>query len=129
MIDSFYIRLVVVFAAVNGLGIAFYQAMHGWGISDGAGATGNFVLAAVSGISYYLNFQAIKSGSTHAFIRLVYLSMFTKLLVCIAGILIYVVGFREHMTRSTIILLMILYIVYSFLEVFSILQLSKTKHH
>jgi len=91
MIDSFYIRLVVVFAAVNGLGIAFYQAMHGWGISDGAGATGNFV--------------------------------------CIAGILIYVVGFREHMTRSTIILLMILYIVYSFLEVFSILQLSKTKHH
>lgn len=129
MMDNFYIRLAVIFAAVNGIGIAFYQVLHVWGISDMAGAVGNLVLAVVTGISYNIGYQATKSGDPHDFIRLIYLSIMVKLLVCMAGILVYAFIFREHMTISTIFLLMFLYIVYSILEVYSILKLSKTKSH
>ena len=123
--DSFYIKLVVIFAIVNGIGIAFYQNLQVWGISDMVGAIGNIVLASITGVSFYFNYMARRAPNPHAFVRLVYVSILLKLLVCLSAIIIYALIFGAHMSRNTIFLLMLLYLIYTFLEINSIINLPK----
>ena len=125
--SKFYIKLIFIFCIINGFGISFAHILTGWGVVNSVGAIGNLLLASMTAISFNFNSQGLKSKNNHAFIRSVYLATFLKLIVCVAGIIIYVVFYRSLLDKSTIFLLMFLYFVYTFLETFSLFHVSKPK--
>lgn len=125
--DRFYILLIAVFCGINGLGIAYSHLLQQWGIINIAGMLGNVLLAASTAVSYYFGRQGMKTKSGHAFVRGVYLSTFAKLMICALAILIYVAFFREHVTKGTIILFFLLYILYTVLETISLMKVAKLK--
>lgn len=122
--DKFYIKLIVVFCLINGLGIAYTHVLARWGIVDYVGLAGNILLAVCTALSYRFNVKAVRVKSHHAFLRLVYVSTFGKLFACLAGILVYVFLYRGHISKGTILLFLALYLIYSVLETTSFLKAS-----
>lgn len=129
MKDKFYLWLVLLFCAINGLGIAYSHILEKLGIVNLVGMIGNVVLAGVSVLSYYFHRKAMKTQSNHAFIRYVYSSSLLKLVLCLIGIGLYVYFYRSHVSLATILFLMLLYIIYTILEVFNLLQIAKSEAH
>lgn len=127
MTDNFYVRLVILFCVINGVGIAYSHVLEDWGIINYIGLVGNLLLAGASALSFYFSQKAVRVQSHHAFVRFVYVGVFAKLLVCLAAILAYVYFSRPNITVGTILLFFFLYIVYSVLETVSLYKLSKTR--
>lgn len=124
--DKFYLLLIVIFCGVNGLGIAYSHLLENWGIVNLAGMIGNVILAVVTALSYYLSHKGMTVRSGHAFVRGVFVSVFLKLLICAASVLVYVVLFKEFVTKGTLILFFLLYILYTVLETASLMRVAKT---
>jgi hypothetical protein len=127
--DNYYLKLIALFCAINGIGIAFSHTLQIWGIVDWVGAIGNILLAVISAVSYMLNKKAVYSANNHVFIRMVYSSALIKLLFCLVGIFVYVYFYRSEVSKVTIFLLMFLYFIYAILETWSLLRLSRVGSH
>lgn len=123
--DRFYLLLIGIFCGVNGLGIAYSHLLERWGIVDVAGMAGNILLAGITALSYYFCMRGMKAQSGHAFVRGVFISTFLKLLICASAVVVYVVLFREYVTKSTLILFFLLYILYTVLETASLMKIAK----
>jgi Kef-type K+ transport system membrane component KefB len=120
--DNFYIKLIIVFCAINGLGIAYSHVLEKLGIINVVGMLGNILLAVATALSYYYHRKAITAESNHAFIRLVYVSTLLKLVLCLVGVGLYVYIYQERVSAGTILLFFALYIVYTVLETTSLLK-------
>ncbi|GAA4320853.1 hypothetical protein [Compostibacter hankyongensis] len=120
--DKFYVKLIIVFCLINGIGIAYSHVLERWGIENIVGLTGNILLALATFISYYYNRKAIGVKSNHVFIRMVYLSTLIKLLICLAAVVTYVYLYRGHLTKGTILLFFFLYVLYTVLETTSLIR-------
>ena len=84
----------------------------------------NIVMALLSFISYRIVKQQIKS-KPQAFVRGVYSSTFLKLMICMAGIIVYVMINRSNIHKPSIFVLFGIYAVYSFFETITISRLAK----
>jgi hypothetical protein len=124
--DRFYIILFIVFGGINGLGIAYSHVLEVWGIENIAGMLGNILLAGVTGLSYYFSTKGIKGESNHAFVRMVYVSTFVKLMICAIAVLVYAYFFRENLTLGTLIFFFLLYILYTVIETLSLMKVAKS---
>lgn len=125
--DRFYILLIAIFCGVNGLGIAYSHILEEWGIVNIAGMLGNILLAVVTALSYYFSFKGMQMKSGHAFVRGVYVSTFVKLMICAAAVIIYVALFRQFVTKGTLILFFLLYILYTVLETYCLMKVAKSE--
>jgi len=125
--DRFYILLIAVFCGVNGLGIAYSHILEEWGIFNIAGMLGNILLAAVTALSYYFSFKGMKLKSGHAFVRGVYISTFVKLMICAVAVVVYVALFKQYVTKGTLILFFLLYILYTVLETYCLMKVAKSE--
>lgn len=125
--DRFYILLIAIFCGINGLGIAYSHILEQWGIVNVAGMIGNILLAGVTALSYYFGFKGMKMKSGHAFVRGVYISTFIKLMICAVAVLVYVAVFKQYVTKGTLVLFFLLYIVYTVLETASLMKVAKSK--
>ena len=127
--NSFYLRLIGLFCAINGIGIAFSQTLQNWGIVDAVGAIGNVLLAVLAAVSFRMNQKALQHRSNHLFMGMIYGSLFIKLIICVGGIFVYVYLYQDNISRATILLFMVLYVLYTFLETWSLMHLAKAKPH
>jgi hypothetical protein len=125
--DRFYILLIAIFCGINGLGIAYSHILEGWGIMNIPGMLGNILLAAVTALSYHFSFKGMRMKSGHAFVRGVYLSTFVKLMICAVAVVIYVALFKEYVTKGTLILFFLLYILYTVLETYCLMKVAKSE--
>lgn len=124
--DNFYLLLIVIFCGINGLGIAYSHILENWGIINVAGMVGNIILALVTALSFYFCRKGMKMQSGHAFVRGVFISTFLKLLICAIAVLVYVILFKEYVTKGTLIFFFFLYILYTVLETVSLMKVAKS---
>lgn len=124
--DNFYFRLIALFCAVNGIGIVFSHTLENLGIDDLAGAIGNLLLALMTALTYHLSKKAIHHPSHHRFFRTIYLSTFLKMVIYVGAMVAYVLTRATHFTRNTLILLLILYFIYSILETWTLFRLARS---
>ena len=85
---------------------------------------GNIVMALLSFLTYRIVKKQIK-GKPQAFVRGVYSSTFLKLMVCMIGIVAYVMINRQSIHKPSIFVLFGIYAVYSFFETITISRLAK----
>ncbi|WP_343692249.1 hypothetical protein [Chitinophaga sp.] len=127
MTDRFYYRLIGLFIILNGALIYFNARLLEKGVHQHVLLIGNLALAAITGLSYSMNRKGIQSADNNAFVRRVYASTLSKMMLCLVGITVYVVLNRSHTSKETIFILMFLYVVYTVIETLSLQQLTKRK--
>lgn len=127
MTDRFYYRLIGLFIILNGVLIYFNARLLEKGVHQHVLLIGNLALAAITGLSYSMNRKGIQSANNNAFVRRVYASTLSKMMLCLVGITVYVVLNRSHTSKETIFILMFLYVVYTVIETLSLQQLTKRK--
>ncbi len=85
---------------------------------------GNAILFGVTTISFILYSKALRNANIQVFLRMVYGSLLVKMLVCLlaTGLYAWLAG---PVNRNAILGSFVLYILYTYLEVKVLLQLSK----
>ncbi|MBV8255484.1 MAG: hypothetical protein JO154_23000 [Chitinophaga sp.] len=88
---------------------------------------GNLVLALVSLFSYMMSRKGLQTANNNAFVRAVYGSTLSKLMICVLGIGAYVFTYRPHVSKATIFILLGLYLVYTIFETLSLFKFIRQK--
>ena len=88
---------------------------------------GNGLLFLVTAVSFYLYSKGLRNDNVQAFLRVMYGSLLVKFFVCLVAVLIYGAVARQAVNRNGILGCFVLYMLYTFLEVRVLLQLSKPK--
>ncbi|WP_143305201.1 hypothetical protein [Chitinophaga vietnamensis] len=88
---------------------------------------GNLALALITLFSYLMSRKGLASANNNAFVRAVYGSTLSKLMLCLVGILAYILAYRPNVSKATIFILMFLYLVYTVFETLSLFRLTRLK--
>ena len=110
------------------LSIVFFltsSALAAWGVDHRVLLTGNLLLFFVTLVSFFLYIKGLRNQNMHAFVRVMYGSLLVKFFVCLVAVLIYAAVAKAAVNRNGIFGCFILYMLYTFLEVRTLLRLSK----
>lgn len=127
MSDRFFIRLFAVFGILNGLIIMFKPRLLDLGTHVYVLMAGNLALAVITLVSYLMSRKGLASANHNAFIRAVYGSTLSKLMLCVLGIITYVLIYKPNVSKLTIFMLLFLYLVYTIFETVSLFRLTRLK--
>ncbi len=86
---------------------------------------GNVILFAVTAVSWLLYVRGLRDPNIRAFLNRMYGSLLVKLFVCMVAALVYGYVAGRGMNRNGILGCFVLYILYSWLEVRILLQLTR----
>ena len=110
------------------LSIVFFltpSALAARGVDHRVLLTGNLLLFFVTLVSFFLYIKGLRNQNMHAFVRVMYGSLLVKFFVCLVAVLIYAAVAKAAVNRNGIFGCFILYMLYTFLEVRTLLRLSK----
>jgi hypothetical protein len=88
---------------------------------------GNTLLFVITLISFLLAQKGLSNSNPHAFVRSVYMSVMLKLFVCIIAAFIYISIYKSNLNKPALFGCMGLYLVYTFLEVATLMKMLKQK--
>jgi len=88
---------------------------------------GNVVLFAATAISFYLFSRSTDSKSPAAIVRSVYGGVFSKMMICLVTVFIYISIVGKGVNKGGIFGCMFLYLIYTTIEVIILMKLSKPK--
>jgi hypothetical protein len=86
---------------------------------------GNALLFGVTSVSFYLYTKSLRNKNPHAFVRMMYSSLLVKMFTCLLATLVYAWVAGPAVNRNAIFGCFGLYIVYTWLEVKILMQLSR----
>src|SRR5215475_4502015 len=86
---------------------------------------GNVLLFGVTAVSFYLYTKALRNNNPHAFVRMMYGSLLIKMFACLIATFIYASLAGRMVNRNGIFGCFGLYILYTWLEVRILMQISK----
>ena len=119
-----FLPVFIVFLIVSLLIVSIPSVLREWNTDHRVLLGGNEILFIVTAISYWLHVRSLRSSNPHVFVRMVYGSLLVKMMVCFVAVLLY--AWRTPVVnRNAIIGSFILYIIYTFLEVRILTQLTK----
>ena len=118
--------MVLVFVILNALFIAGRGMLEKRGIDQGVVLIGNVVVFAVSFIAFILTQRTLENKNPHVFVRAVYSGFIIKFFILVIAAFIYF-QLVETINKPALFVMLILYLVYTFLEVSSLLRLLKGK--
>lgn len=110
---------------LSGLSIWLARALlAGWNTDYRVLLVGNGILLLVTAISFWLYIKALHNSNAHAFLRVMYGSLLIKMLVCLLATFFYAIIAGRGVNRNGVIGCFMLYIVYTFLEVKSLMNMT-----
>jgi len=88
----------------------------------------NLLLFAITLIGFVLQRRGLRSPNSNAFVRAVYVSAMLKMFICMIAVLIYVFLFRKSINKPGLFAGMGMYIVYTIVEVTSLMKAARKKN-
>ena len=119
--------LTGVFLIVGALSFTGLGLLSRWGLDENVLGIGNIILFLATVLSYFLALRGLRSINPHAFVRSVYSSILLKFFICLSAALIYIMIYRGDLNKPAIFVCMGLYLVYTFIEVGTLIKLLKEK--
>ncbi|MEO8406569.1 MAG: hypothetical protein ABI480_18300 [Chitinophagaceae bacterium] len=117
--------ILILFVALTGFFIAGRNFLAKRNIDQEVLIAGNLLLVSVTVISYLLFIRSIKSTNPNAFVRAMYGSFILKFFVIAIAAFIYIMVTKSSVNKGALIVCMILYLLYTFIEVSVLLKLMK----
>ena len=101
------------------------SALADWKVDFRVLLGGNVLLFGVTTFSFYLYSKALRNNNPHAFVRMMYGSLIIKLFACLIATFIYASLVGRLVNRNGIFGCFGFYILYTWLEVRVLMQMSK----
>jgi hypothetical protein len=117
--------ILIFFLLVSSLAFILGDTLRRLNIDQPMVIAGNLILFVVTVISFGFYRKALYAGNTHAFLRNVYSSLFLKFFVCLIGIFLYVFTAGTSVNKPGLLGLLLLYLIYTFLEIGILMNESK----
>lgn len=126
MTDKFIVRLAVVFVLITAaLFLLKTWLLQTLGVQYEVLVAGNVVMALITLFSYLLNRKGMTSDNANVIVRSVYASTLAKLMLCVVAMAVYVIVNRTRVSKATIFLFMLFYLVYTVYETTHLIRSSK----
>jgi len=122
-----YLPIIVLFLVTLVPCLLFSDRLQGWGINPTVVIAGSFILLLASSISLLLYQRAMQHANTMGFLRNTYSGLFFKLLFCAIAAIVYVLVAKAKLNKPGLFTCMFLYLIYTFLEMRSLLQWNKAR--
>ena len=98
-----------------------------WGADQQVLIIGNALLFVITLASFMLAQKGLNNPNSHAFVRAVYSGIMIKLFLCLAAAFIYISTNKAKLNKPALFICMGLYLVYTFMEVSSLMKLLREK--
>ncbi len=115
--------ILILFVAVNLLGITFYTNLASIGIDADVFLVGNLFVCAITVLSFWMLIRGMKAKTTSGFLSSVYSSFLIKLVISGLLVVAYAKLKGAAMNSPAIFSSLFLYLLYTFLEVRGLLAL------
>jgi hypothetical protein len=120
--------LIVLFLGITVLVIIAILGISGNAINFNVLLAGNFILFIVGIVSLRMSIKALVHKNTTGFLRLVYGAFLFKFFVLAISAITYILVVKKNINKPALFLCCGLYFVYTFIELRSVLKLSKQKN-
>lgn len=122
-----YFPIVLLFIILNGLILTAKTFLESRGFDREFLIWANLFLLLLSIGGFLLQREGLQSSNPQAFVRGVYASMIFKMFVTMAAVLVYVLVVGSKINKPGLFTAMGLYIVYTAVEVTSLMKLARKK--
>lgn len=129
MFNKSIVPLVIVFLMAAGLILVFRHFLQEHGFDWQVLSGGNLFVYLVTVVSLHLLNKGMNSADTHAFLRNAYSGILIKLFACAAAAFIYILASGKNLNKPALFATMVLYLVYTFVELSVILKHSNAKRN
>jgi cation transporter-like permease len=123
-----YLPIVLLFIIFNGLILTAKNFLERNGIDREFLIWANLFLFLISIAGFLLQRKGLRSPNPQAFVRAMYASLMVKLFVTMAAVLIYFFMVRSNFNKPGLFTAMGLYVVYTVVEVRSLMKVAKNKN-
>jgi hypothetical protein len=120
--------LILFFLGITVLVILIKLGVPGDAVNYKVLLAGNFILFVVGVISLRMSIGALQHKNTQGFLRLVYGSFLFKFFVLAISAIAYILVYKKEINKPALFLCCGLYFIYTFIELRSVLKLSKQKN-
>jgi hypothetical protein len=124
-----FLPVIVLFLVTLVPCLLLADRMNGWGIDSTVVIAGSFILLLASSISLLLYQRAMQHANTMGFLRNTYSGLFFKLLFCAIAAIVYVLVAKDKLNKPALFTCMFLYLMYTFLEMRSLMQWNKARRN
>jgi hypothetical protein len=117
--------IILLFIILNAFVIVFRRSLTGEDFNVDMLIIGNIILFAITMLSFVLLRKGMKTSSTPAFLRALYGSFMLKLFIGAAVVFGYAFLNKGNINKPSLFTLMFLYLVYLYMEIRTLMKLSK----
>jgi hypothetical protein len=122
-----FLPLLGVFFILNA-GFFFTRSLLAkYNVSADVLLVGNIILFTATAVSFYFYYKSYDHNKSQAFLSYIYLGMLVKMLLCLFSAFIYIRAAGKEVNKPAVIGCMIIYLLYTILEVLILTKLSKQK--
>lgn len=122
-----FLPAVILFVLFSGLLIVFRDKISGAGLDADLLVVCNLGLFLISGISFLMGANGLKSKNNTLFFKMVYGSFFIKLVLIAGAAFAYILIMGSEVNRPSVFLSLGFYVVYTVVEVSGLMKLSRKK--
>jgi len=117
--------ILILFVAVNLIGITFYSNLATIGLDSDVFLVGNLFVCAITVLSFWMLLRGMKARTTAGFLSSVYSSFLIKLVISGLLVVAYAKLKGAAMNTPAVFSSLFLYLLYTFLEVRGLLALIR----
>jgi hypothetical protein len=119
--------LLLIFIVTTALFLINRARLSQWDIDVDVLIIGNLVLFAATAVSFFLFTRSLNSKNPQAVVRTVYSGVLSKMMICLVTVFIYISIAGKGVNKAGVIGCMFLYLLYTTIEVVTLMKLSKQK--
>jgi hypothetical protein len=117
--------IILLFIILNAFIIVFRRSLTTEGFNVDMLIIGHIILFGITMLSFILLSKGMKATSTPAFLRSIYGSFMIKFLIVAVSVFGYAFYAKANLNKPGLFTLMFLYLVYTFLEIKTLMKLSR----
>ncbi len=117
--------MIIVFIVLNAFLITGKNWLLKAGIDQEVMIIGNLILFAVMAFSFFITRRSFDTANPNAFVRSIYGGFIVKFFVIAIAAFVYIMISKKNVNKPALFGCMGLYVLYTFLEVSSLLRLLK----
>jgi hypothetical protein len=119
--------LLLLFICLTAFFITGKSALIRWNVDQDLVISGNLLLILITLVSYLLLYRGLQSPNPNVFVRAMYGSFIIKFFIIALAAFIYIMLAKKNVNKAGLIICMVLYLIYTFMEVSVLTRLLKQK--
>ena len=123
-----FFPIVLIFIFINSFALVCKNLLMNHGFDQDLLLWGNFLLFFIGITALLIQFHGLKAANPNVFVRSVYIVMIVKLFIVAIVLMAYILSNHSNINKPSLFTLMGLYVVYTAVEVSSLMKTLRNKN-